>query len=497
MVTTATTGVTVAVDIIGSTSYQRIKLVDGTPDSTTPIAATTGVPAAASTGLVVAVKPGVSVSAQVSGSVTVLGTALVSVVPGVSVTVQQGASVTIQQGASITGTVSIQNVVGITTAASVSVTGLPVWLNPTQAVVVNTIAAGFSVNALVTGPVSISAGVLQSITVMSTLVTLLGTVAVNIVAGAAGGGSVTTTAPGITATGQVMWVVGGQSTTVSPVFVSIIQTSVSVASIPTILTIVTQLGTQIVSVVPGVSVTIQQGASITGSVNIVSVALVSISGVVAITTAASVSVSGLPVWLNPTQQVVVSGLAGQSVSALVSVSAVAASIILGTLIAVSGITAVSAISTIVTILGTQIVSVASVQLQPVCICLSSTVIGSNTTMLFSVYTGATFVTTGASFWVVPAGKVFRVMAMNMINKSSAVLGMGKLAVIVGTAAVSLSVTSTVGIAAILPYAIEASNKVWDRSGIVADIAAATTVGVAITGGTTQSILGGVISGYLF
>src|SRR5262249_57499830 len=49
------------------------------------------------------------------------------------------------------------------------------------------------------------------------------------------------------------------------------------------------------------------GVSITGSVNIVSVALVTIANVAGVTTAASVSVTGLPVWLNPTQTIVVTG----------------------------------------------------------------------------------------------------------------------------------------------------------------------------------------------
>ena len=411
VVTTATTGVTVAVDIVGSTSYQRVKLVDGTPDSTTPIAGTTGVPAAASTGLVVAVKPGVSVSAQVSGSVTVLGTALVSVVPGVSVTIQQGASVT--------GTVSLVGVVPVTTAASVSVSGLPIWINPTAA--------------------------------LGTVVTVLSTVNVAIVAGAGGGGSVTTTAPGITATGQVMWVVGGQSTTVSPVFVS-------VPTVQSILTIVTVLGTQIVSVVPGVSVTIQQGATVT------------------IQSALSTIVTILG-----TQ--IVSVVPGLSVSAVVS----------GTVTVNAGVsvTIQQGASITGTVSGLQVAN------QPVVILLSSTIVGSSTTMLMTIYTGATFVTTGASFYVVPAGKTFRIMAMQVIAVSSAVLGNARLCVLVATAAVSVSVTATVGIPAALAYAIQASTTPFAMGAYAADVAAGTTVGVGVQGGTSHSIVGGVIAGYLF
>ena len=163
---------------------------------------TTGIPADATTGIIVVVKPGVSVSAQVSGSVTVLGTALASIVPGVSVTV---------------------------------------------------------VTQLGTQIVSVVPGVSVTIqSALSTIVTILSTVNVAIVAGAGGGGSVTTAVPSVSATGQVMWIAGGQSSTAFPV------------------------------VVTG---TVTAGAGTT---------IVSIQNVVGVTTAASVSVTGLPVWINPT-----------------------------------------------------------------------------------------------------------------------------------------------------------------------------------------------------
>ena len=163
---------------------------------------TTGIPADATTGIIVVVKPGVSVSAQVSGSVTVLGTALASIVPGVSVTV---------------------------------------------------------VTQLGTQIVSVVPGVSVTIqSALSTIVTILSTVNVAIVAGAGGGGSVTTAVPSVSATGQVMWIAGGQSSTAFPV------------------------------VVTG---TVTAGAGTT---------IVSIQNVVGVTTAASVSVTGLPIWINVT-----------------------------------------------------------------------------------------------------------------------------------------------------------------------------------------------------
>lgn len=474
---TPSTSYTVAADVVGGDGYQRVKLDVGVSGVTSgDVGLTNPLP--------------VTGTVSVSGQVQVSGT------------VTAGAGTTV---------VSIGNVVPVTTQSSVSVSGLPVWFAPGVTVAV---VPGVSVNALVTGVVSVSAMPAVSVSVsavLGTVVTLLGTVAVNVVAGAAGGGSVTTTAPGITATGQVMWIAGGQSTSVSPVFVSVgvvsvtgvslnvvVSGVVSVSVLPAVSisvsavlgTIITQLGTQVVTVVPGLSVSLGQLAN------------------VVVSTTASSGQSGPVVWLGQNQFVqtmtgVSIGITGPvSISVMPAVS-ISVSAALGTVITILGtqvvsvvpgvsvgITVSAALGTVITILGTQIVSVvpgvsviaqlssivpvttaasvsvsgipvwlnptqqvsiASVLLQPVIINLSSTLIGPNTTLLFSVYTGNTFVTTGASFWAVPAGKVFRVMAMQMQNVSSAVLGVGKLMVIVGTAAASLSVTSTVGVAAMLPW----------------------------------------------
>ena len=172
-----------------------------------------------------------------------------------------------------------------------------------------------------------------------------------------------------------------------------------------------------------------------------------------------------------------------------------------------------------TVLGTQIVTVVGQHLfttglatvastgaivvpkdfarQPVVIFCSSTVIGSSTTMLFTVYTGATQVTVTTSAWPVPAGKVFRIMAMNIIAVSSAVLGQANFVVLVGTAAVSISVVATVGIAAVLPFALQASTAPFALGAYLADVVGATTVGLGMMGGTSCSILGAVVAGFLF
>lgn len=672
---------------------------------------TTGIPAASSTGIIVALKPGatvnvpagLSVSIQNGASVTVqagvsvtvvtqLGTQVVSVVPGVSVVAQ----------ASGTLTVNVSGIVPVTTQASVSVAGLPVWFGSSATVVVSdgvavAFAAGVSVgiapNAAIRitniTPVTTAASVsvsglpvwLNPTQGLGTINSLLGTVAVNVVAGGAGGGSVTTAGPSISATGQVVWIAGGQGTTATPIVVTgtvsagagttvvsvqgvtpvTTQASVSVTGLPvwwnntasvvvgggTITTllgtinanvvagsvafsttalatvtqaavtgavawlaptqtlasvnvvnsIVTVLGTQIVSVVPGISVTIQQGASVSAvvsgtvsllnvvpvttaasvsvtalpvwlnptqpvvvntiaagfSVNALVTGPVSISNVVPVTTAASVSVTGFPVWLNPTQQVVVSGFQGQSVSAVVSgtvtnnisgivpvttaasvsvsgipvwlnptqqivVSGLAGHSVSGTLsisntVAVTG--TIQNVASISTILGTAVVSVVPgvavnvttgtvvaldagrTQVQ---IIVTSTSVGiSGTIMLMTVYTGIAQATAGASFWVVPAGKTFRILSANMVVQNSVTTSpvFHRLFVTPSTAAPTW--TSTAPVAALVAQGAVSAGVYYSAVGIgVNDVAAGVTVAIAHTIGTSGgSIVQAAVNGYLF
>lgn len=365
LVTLPTAGVSIAAEEIGGVEFQLVKIVDGAAGSSSPVIATSGVPAAGSVGLVVAVKPGVSVSAQVAGSVAISGVAQVS--GTVSVSAMPAVSGTVQ----VSGPVSVPSVTVVSTIVTLLGT---VLISVAPSATVGTIIAVSGVTA---------------VSVVSTIGTLLGTVAVNVVAGGAGGGSVTVAPPSISATGQIVWIVGGQGTTANPV------------------------------VVTG---TVSAGAGTT---------VVSLQSIVPVTTAASVSVSGLPVWLNPTQQVVVSGLAGHSVTGSVNIVStavvtlatggtiatilgtqlvsVAASAIVGTIVAVSGVTAVSAVSTIVTILSTVNVAIVagaggggSVTVAPPSISATGQVVwmaGGQSTTAFPVYVsipGVAPVTTAAS-----------------------------------------------------------------------------------------------------
>src|SRR5260221_6497139 len=178
VIVTPSASYTVAAEDIGaSVEVQRVKIVLGTVDvdggnvgltNPMPVTGTVAVPAGLSvsaqvSGTVTAAVPaGLSVSAQVSGTVTavVTGAVSVSAMPAVSVSV----SAVLGTVVTLLGTVAVNVVAGgaapgTTAATQTAISGQVVWLAPTQTMsaTVNTIVAGFSVQALVTGPVSISA----------------------------------------------------------------------------------------------------------------------------------------------------------------------------------------------------------------------------------------------------------------------------------------------------------------------------------------------------
>lgn len=568
---TPTNSYTVAADDIGGTSYQRVKLVYG-PDGTNSgdVDTTNPLPI----GGTITVANGVSVSAQVSGTVTVSNGHSVTIQQGASVsavvsgtvTVSNGASVTIQQGVSVSAVVSgtVTALLAQTTTTQVAATGLLVWLAPTQTLSVNvgaSTAVATTTQAAVTGAVvwlaptqtvnvTVADAVFTTTQVAATglLVWLAPTQTISVAIGASTAVATTTQAA---VTGAIVWLAPTQTITVANGASVTIQQGASVSAvvsgsvsllnvvvtttatsgvsgpivwlghnqtvgvvntISSVLTIVTQLGTQIVSVVPGLSVS----AVVSGTVSVTDIgALYTTTGIPAAASTGQIVVvkagfSGTVTVLNGASVTIQQGA---SVSAVVSGTvSLAVSQTVGTVIAVSGVTAVSVISTIVTILGTQIVTVAGgttvvsgtvtanlaeMSKAPVVIAVSQTVIGSSTTVLFTVWTGGTNVTAGASFWVVPAGKTFRILAMNYIGVSSAVLGAARFCVLLGTAAASVSVVATVGIPAMCPFAIQASTTPFMIQDIFADVAAGTTVGLGVAGGTSHTLLQAVVQGYLF
>jgi len=168
---------------------------------------------------------------------------------------------------------------------------------------------------------------------------------------------------------------------------------------------------------------------------------------------------------------------------------------------VSGTVTAGAASGTVTVNGTVSVSnavSADISRLPVVIFVSNTVaVPTDSTILFTVHTGGTAVTAGAAFWVVPAGKTFRINSMYLVAKTSAVLSQAQFAVLLGTAAASMSVTSTVGVAAVMPYALPSVAQQFAMGGFNNDVAAATTIALGAMGGTSHTILGAAIEGYLF
>lgn len=524
---------------------------------------------------VVTVVPGLSVSAVVSGTVTavVTGPVSISAMPAISVSVSAvlgtvvtvlgtlavnvvaggagGGSVTtappsvsasgqlvwIVGGQSttafpivVTGTVtagagttvvSIGNIVPVTTAASVSVTGLPVWLNPTQAVVVNTIAAGFSVQALVTGPVSISAMPAISVSVsavLGTVVTVLGTVAVNVVAGGAAPGTTAATQSAISA--QVVWLAPTQtvSATVNtiaagfsvqalvtgPVSISVMP-AVSISVSAALGTVITILGTQVVSVVPGLSVS----AVVSGTVTAVVTGPVSISAMPAISISVS-AILGTVVTVLGTVLVSQAGLkfttATPTVTETGPVVWLANTVTVTVTATVTGSLIISGVPPVTTALvsGNTGLGVwpGTPAYQPVLIMVTSTAgLSAGSIYLMTVWTAGAQAAAGTSAYPVPAGKNLRLLNMQAGQAgSAAVLGTIQFMVIAATATASMVSGSipTQGHPIILQ--MQLSTVVPSFASIVnclADIPAATTIGIFVTMGTSCTIPNIIVQGYLF
>ena len=463
LVTTLTTGVAVAAETVGTTSYQLVKLAAGSTGITVPIDATSGVPAGASVGLVVNVKPGVSVSAQVSGTVSISGAL-------------SGNTTTAAPAANATGDiVRVAGSVPVVVSGTITVAGGSITVVTQLGTAVVSVVPGLSVSAQVSGTVSVSGTVAVTMNTLATVLTILGTQVVSVVPGLSVSAQVSGT---ITINPTILTVntaptVAGASVTV--------QAGVSV-------TVVTQLGTQVVTVVPGVSVVAQVSGTIT------------VSNVVSVTgTSLNVVASGTVTVSNGTT--VVSGtitvISGASVSAQVS----------GTVsyIPVYRTTTsppVAATGAVVWLAGGQNPSgqpvlTYDVSHTPVVFMVSSTVAGQNTTMAFTVYTGGTLVVAGTTAYPVPAGRNLRINQVGVIAQSSAVLSGAQFVVLLGTATASMSITTTVGIAAMVPFAIAAAPGQYIAHPLAADVVAGTSVGLGVLGGTSCSVLGAVVQGYLY
>ena len=549
------TAATIGADDIAGTQYQRIKVIvgsDGTNlgdvDVTNPLPISGTV--------------SVSGAVQVSGTVTVGGTVTVA-----------------------TGTFSVKDIVPVTTQASVSVSGVPVWMNPTQAVVVNTIAAGFSVNALVTGAVSISAMPAVSISVSAVLGTIItqlgtqvvtvvpglsvsavvsgtvtavlpgsttgssgmsgvlvwlgasqsvlistqvsgtvsvsGTALVSVVAGFSGtalvsgtvsvsGLSVTAAGPSVAATGIVVWIAGGQSSTAVPVVITgtvtagagttvvsltgsaLVSGTVTVSGMLITTTGVTTGTAQAVWIMNPTTVTVTIAGTTTGTVSLLSI--------VPVTTQTSVSVSGIPVWFEDGALVAVSGVVPVTTQASVSVSGIPVWFSPGAIVANSGLLFTTGLATVAST--GQIVIPKDFYRQPVMIVVTSTAVAvSANKYAYTIWTGATGApaAAGTTSWAVPAGKVLRLNNIQIAMTSSAVLG-GSIQVFVGVGATGSMISASIstqlqllkiqvfGAAALVSAAMNQAE---------ADVAAGESIAVFIAASTAAIARDCVITGNLF
>ena len=520
-----------------------------------------------------------------SDVVSQIGTALVSQVAGASVvaqvsgtvTINNGASVTIQQGASVSAVVSgtvtlgaavsLSSIVPVTTAASVSVSGLPVWLNPTQTVVV---APGLSVSAVVSGTVTANGTVNANIVSVSTIVTILGTQIVSVVPGlsvsAVVSGTVTAVLPGSTTgssgmSGVLVWLWASQTVLISTqvsgtvtinngASVTIqqgasvsavvsgtvtVNGTVAVVSITALSTVVTLLGTVVVSQVGYLFTTTGVTTGTAQAVWIMNPTTVTVTVTpTALTTAPpSISQTGGAVWVAGGQSTTAfpvfvsqinppAGGGGSVTTAAPSVSATGQIVyIVGGqsttalpvwVSQIGGIpTNVSGTVSLLNVVEVTTQASASVSGVPVWIAPSQTVGHLNyvpfllmvtvtssiippTTLIFTVWTGPTVVGTGTTQYVVPANRALRILNMQVVCASSAVIQVNRYAMLVSTGTPTM--TSTVGIELALAAPLTVTTAYQIQA--CADIDSGRTVAIGVDVGNTRHVVVAIVlTGYLF
>jgi hypothetical protein len=374
-----TASYTVAADDVAGVLHQRVKVGFGEEGAYGDVNPTNALPVAGT----VTVANGVSVSAQVSGTVTVNGT--VTQANGASVTIQQGASVS----AVVSGTVTVNGTVTVANGASV------------------TIQQGASV----------------SVSVVNTIVTVLGTQVVTVV-------------PGL----SVSAVVSGTVTVAGTVTVSN-GASVSVNVVNTIATI---LGTQVVTVVPGLSVS----AVVSGTVTALGTTVV--SGTLSVDNIDQIYTTGLPTQVS-TGQIVIP----------------------------------------------KEVPVPYVQI----VVVSTAIAQSAGKYAFTIWTGATGApaAAGTTSWAVPAGKFLRLNALQAAITSSAVLG-GSVQVFVGVGATASMISASIPTQLQVLKLQLFGAATLDRAQLLghqADIPAGESIAVFIVASTAAILRDLVIAGNLF
>lgn len=469
-------GTTVAAEVLPDGFLaQRVKMVigSGTTDAGN-VGATNPLPVI------------VSASAQVSGTITVAN-------PDPIVTTQTNVSgIAVWLAPTQTLSISVGASTAVATTTQAAVTGAIVWLAPTQTVqaTVNTAPTIAGASVTIQQGASVSAVVSGTITVSN----LPGS---------------TTGSSGMS--GVLVWL--GASQTV------IVNTAPTVA---------------------GASVTIQQGASVSAVVS----GTVSVSNLPGSTTGSS-GMSGILVWFGANQTIatistITTILGTQMVSIAQTSVSVAVVPTVSTIIAVSGITAMSNLSTVVTVLGTVLVSQAQLlftTLQPsasmtgpgiwvintasatvsVSVTVSGTIsvldaqktsiviivtttgpVAFATTVLMSVYQSMSQTIAGATSWVIPAGKTFRIAGINMQVQNSITTTPVQVKAYVLVSSATPTYTSTVPIVAgIYANAPNATAPAAVNLPEQADVSAGITLAVAVSANTSANVGEIMVFGYLY
>jgi len=228
--------------------------------------------------------------------------------------------------------------------------------------------------------------------------------------------------------------------------------------------------------------------------------------------------SGVLVWLGASQSVLISTQISGTVTVNGSVSLSGTGLV--SLVAGASISIMNVLNTVVTQLGTQIVSVVpglSVTIQQgasvtgtvlaleagntnIALIVSSTLVASGgSTVLMTVYQGNTQTTVGAAFWVVPAGKQFRVNAVQAVIQNSITTTPVNARIFLMQSTGALTFTSATPVVAMVAQGIATTDIQVQAAlgGLFMALTAGATVGVGITFNTTGNIVMIAVVGYLF
>jgi hypothetical protein len=216
-------------------------------------------------------------------------------------------------------------------------------------------------------------------------------------------------------------------------------------------------------------------------------------GAAGVTTQASVSVTGLPMWFAPGALVAISSIAGVTTQASVSVTGLPVWFNPTAALRVSGVTPVFAAPAS----GETGIPVwaAPAYNEPVLmmVTVTSSIIPP-TTLIFTVWTGSTQAAAGVGAYVVPAGKRLRIVNFQAVVVISNVAQVNRYALLVSTAAVTMTATVGIGCALAIPLTVQTKQEIFPQ----ADFTAGATLAFGVdVGNTRHCIVAMIAAGYLF